>query len=216
MLTQDQIISFLSSYAYDPVMVYSFIILILTASSFGLPIPEEITLISAGVIGYFALNPDLYPPPSPDMKPLNVWTLSIVCLFAVFFSDLLIYWIGRIGGVKIQKSKRFAPLVASNLYNKAVLLTKKYGALMAGAFRFTPGLRFPGHLACGALGVSHLKFWLSDGLAALLTVPTQVLLVAYYGEEILAYFKQFKIVILIILSVGILLLFIFKKRLSLN
>jgi membrane protein DedA with SNARE-associated domain len=216
MLTQDQILSFLSSYAYEPMMVYSFIILVLTASSFGLPIPEEVTLISAGVIGYFAMNPDLYPPPSPDLKPLNVWTLSVVCLIAVFFSDLLIYWIGRIGGVKLLKSKRFAPIVSSSIYNKAVTLTKKYGALMAGVFRFTPGLRFPGHMACGVLGVSHLKFWLADGVAALLTVPTQVLLVAYYGEEILAYFKQFKIVILITLCAGLLFLYFFKKRLSLS
>ena len=85
---------------------------------------------------------------------------------------------------------------------------------MAGVFRFTPVLRFPGHMACGMLGVSHLKFWLSDGVAALLTVPTQVLLVAYYGEEILTYFKQFKIVIVAILVLAAISFFVFRKRLQ--
>ena len=214
MVTQDQIISILSSYAYEPFMVYAFIIFFLSASSFGLPLPEEVTLISAGVVGYFAMNPDLYPPPSPDLQPLNVWTLATVCLLAVFFSDLTVYWIGRLGGVKLQKSKRLSHLFSSSVYQKAVILTKKYGALMAGVFRFTPVLRFPGHMACGMLGVSHLKFWLSDGVAAMLTVPTQVLLVAYYGEEILTYFKQFKIVIVAILVLAAISFFVFRKRLQ--
>ena len=210
MFNQDQLIMLMSGYAYEPLMVYGIIILILTASSFGLPVPEEVTLISAGIIGYFALNPDLYPPESPDLQPINVWTLAVVCLLAVFLSDLLIYWIGRLGGSKIQRNKKFARFFNSLTYQKAVELTKKYGALMAGLFRFTPGLRFPGHMACGMLGVSHLKFWLADGTAALLSVPTQVLLIAYYGEEILKYFKQFKILILILLTAAVLFFFIRK------
>lgn len=211
MFNQDQLIELLSGYAYEPLLVYAFIVSILTASSFGLPVPEEVTLISAGVIGYFAMNPHLYPPASPGQQPINVWTLATVCLFAVFFSDLLIYWIGRIGGIKIQKSRRMSQFLVTPLYQKAVHLTKKHGALMAGLFRFTPGLRFPGHMACGMLGVSHLKFWISDGIAALLSVPTQVLLIAYYGEEILKYFKQFKIFIIFVLLVAII-VFFFRKR----
>lgn len=211
MFNQDQLITFLSGYAYEPFLVYSFIILILTASSFGLPMPEEVTLISAGVIGYFAMNPELYPPSSPHLEPINVWTLATVCLFAVFFSDLLIYWIGRLGGIKIKKSSRFNRFLMTPIYQKAVTLTQKHGALMAGFFRFTPGLRFPGHMACGMLGVSHLKFWLADGTAALLSVPTQVLLIAYYGEEILKYFKQFKLFIVFALLV-VIIVFFFRKR----
>ncbi len=71
---------------------------------------------------------------------------------------------------------------------------------MAGVFRFTPGLRFPGHFCCGVLGVPAWKFTAIDGTAALLTVPTQVLLVAYYGGKILESFKKFKISLVVVLG----------------
>lgn len=83
--------------------------------------------------------------------------------------------------------------------------------IMAGVFRFTPGIRFPGHMCCGFMGVPAWKFILIDGAAALLTVPTQVLLVAYYGDVILDYIKQFKIALLVVL-VAIIFLWIFKRK----
>lgn len=197
MFNQDTLVALLSGYAYEPLLVYSIIIGVLTASSFGLPIPEEVTLISAGIIGYFANNPELYPPPNESIEPLNVWVLALVCLLAVFLSDLLVYWFGRAGGKRLESWPKLQRVTQSSAYQRAVQLTFRYGALMPGLFRFTPVIRFPGHLACGILGVSHLRFWLADGTAALLSVPTQVLLVAFYGDEIIVYFKQFKLFIVI-------------------
>ena len=46
------------------------------------------------------------------------------------------------------------------------------------------------------------KFLMMDGLAAMISVPTQILLIYHYGEEILGVFKQFKIAILIIAAVA--------------
>ena len=42
------ITEFFSQYAYSPMLVYSAICLFMILSAFGLPIPEEIVLISAG------------------------------------------------------------------------------------------------------------------------------------------------------------------------
>ncbi|NJL24196.1 MAG: DedA family protein [Calothrix sp. SM1_5_4] len=210
MVTKDVLIAFFNEYAYEPVLVYTFILVMLTASSFGLPIPEEVTLLSAGTVGYFAQNPDLYPPPYEGAKPINPWILAAVCFWAVFLSDLLIYWIGRWGRSHIQKTPRFQKILEMNAFKKAEQLIQRYGPLMAGVFRFTPGLRFPGHMACGMLGLPSWKFGLIDGLAALLTVPTQVLLVVYYGDEILGWIKRFKIAFVIVLVV-ILGIYVFRS-----
>jgi membrane protein DedA with SNARE-associated domain len=78
-------------------------------------------------------------------------------------------------------------------------------------FRFTPALRFPGHFACGATGIKYSTFILVDGTAALLTVPTQVLLMAYFGEKVLSLLKDIKIVLLTI--VGVIVLVFIAKRL---
>lgn len=211
MLDQAELLNTLSQYAYEPFMVYSIVLVLLTASSFGLPVPEEVTLISCGLLAYLAKHPENFPPPYPGAEPINVFTLSAVCFFAVFLSDCLVYWIGKVGGRPLLKSKRLQKYVTSNAFQKVIVWVEKYGAIMAGVFRFTPGLRFPGHMACGMLGLKFWKFSLVDGTAALLTVPTQVLLVAFYGDVILEYFKQFKITILVLLLIG-LVLFIFRKH----
>src|SRR5690606_1727199 len=78
---------------------------------------------------------------------------------------------------------------------------QKYGGWACGIFRFTPGLRFPGHLSCGLLGIPLWKFCAIDGMAALLSVPTQVYIVATYGETILKHLKEFKLVLISILGV---------------
>jgi membrane protein DedA with SNARE-associated domain len=211
MMTKDELTEFFSQYAYEPMTVYAFVVIMLTASSFGLPLPEEVTLIAAGAVAYFANNPDLYPPPFEGATPISPWHLASVCFFAVFFSDLLIYWLGRWGRVHLQRSRRFQKIIHHRAFLKAEQLIQKHGAWMAGVFRFTPGLRFPGHLACGMMGLPQWKFGLIDGLAAFLTVPTQVLLVAHYGDEILAIVKQFKIALVILLVLGAAAFFIWKR-----
>ncbi len=46
------------------------------------------------------------PPPYPGAQPINVYTLAAVCFVAVFLSDLVVYSIGRFGGVRVKNSRR--------------------------------------------------------------------------------------------------------------
>lgn len=78
----------------------------------------------------------------------------------------------------------------------------KHRFLVPAIFRFTPGVRFPGHLSCGMMGISPWTFLAADGLAALISVPTQVYLFAHYGEVILSTIKQVKHYALIIALVA--------------
>ncbi len=199
MISQDQILELFVTYAYQPWVVYGLVIGLLTLSSLGLPLPEEVTLISAGFLGYFATHPDLYPPPAEGLTPIHPPTLAAVCFVAVFGSDFLIYSLGRFARKRVRKSQRMRQLISRSNFRKATNLTKRYGYWMAGIFRFTPVLRFPGHMACGFLGVPAWKFAAVDGTAALLTVPTQILFLSYYGNEILYYFHRFKIVLIVLL-----------------
>ncbi|MBS1197391.1 MAG: dedA protein [Proteobacteria bacterium] len=82
--------------------------------------------------------------------------------------------------------------------------TTRYGAWAAGAFRFMPGIRFPGQLACGLLHAPFRKFIAVDGAAALLSVPTQVFLVGYYGKEIIHPIKTYQPWVIAALELGVL------------
>jgi membrane protein DedA with SNARE-associated domain len=186
------LMAFFSQYAYEPMYVYGFIIAFMFASSFGLPIPEELTLISAGLVAHMASNPLEFPPPYPGAEGVNTVTLSIVCFLAVFISDFTVYLLGKYFGAKIVKSKFFQKQVAGQGYDRMNGWFQKYGGWACGIFRFTPGLRFPGHLSCGLLGIPSWKFIAIDGFAALISVPTQIYFVSTYGDVILDKIKKFK------------------------
>ncbi len=199
-----------SQYAYSPWLVYGAICLFMLLSAFGLPLPEELVLISAGFVGYMSLNPELYPPPSADAKSVNVYVLAAVSFFAVIGADFLIYYIGRWIGPPLFKRRWFTRLVSEANLEKIRGWMHKWGYWAVILFRFTPGVRFPGHLMCGAMGLSRWKFIAIDSIAAGLSVPTQVLLVSFYGEYILKYFKQFKIYVISIAITGVIIFLIYK------
>lgn len=184
--------TFFGQYAYQPGMVYSFIILFMLASSFGFPVPEELVLVSTGLIAYMATHPAKFPPPYEGAEGINVVTACIVSFLAVFCSDMLVYLIGKFFGGRIIKTKFFQKSVAGSGFDKINAFFQKYGGWAVGVFRFTPGLRFPGHLSCGLLGIPVWKFILIDTLAAGFSVPTQVYFVAKYGEVILEKLSTFK------------------------
>jgi membrane protein DedA with SNARE-associated domain len=197
----DPIFQTLATYAYQPWIIYSLLILMMYLSSFGLPLPEEVTLLSAGFIAFMGNRPDLFPPPPGAGDPVNPYTLAVIAAFAVGSSDFLIYAIGRIWGTKVLDTKFVQRFLRADSRKKIEGFTQKYGALAVGIFRFTPGLRFAGHLLCGAFQLPAWKFLAVDTFVVLLSVPTQVLLIAFYGEEILTFLKTFKIVIFSILAV---------------
>ncbi len=182
-------------YAYQPEMVYLLVIFIMLITGFGVPIPEEVIIITTSLMAYMALNPDQYPPPEPNARGINVYILMTVCFFAVFFSDLVVYTIGRRLGRSMSDKKWFQNFIQPKSFKKVKFWTQKYGSAAVGVFRFLPGLRFPGHLACGAFGIPAWKFMLIDGAVILVTIPTQVYLIAQYGEEIINFIEKFRYIL---------------------
>lgn len=199
-----------SNYAYSPWLVYSAICFFMLLSAFGMPIPEEVILVSSGFVGYMALNPQLYPPPEGATTRVNVYILAAIAFFAVMASDFLIYTLGKTFGPKLFKKKLFARLVSDKSLAKIQKWTQKYGYWAVLIFRFTPGVRFPGHLMCGAMGLSPWRFLAVDTIAAGFSVPSQVLLVSFYGDYILQYLKQFKLIVFTIIGVGLIGVLIYK------
>lgn len=209
-LANEPIFQWISQFAYQPWTVYFVIVGMMLLSAVGLPIPEEVTLISVGILAFVGKNPDAFPPPYAGAPVVNVHYASLIAFCAVVCSDTLIYGIGRVFGRKLLYHPRVHKMFPPHLMKRVEEWTHKYGMYACGLFRFTPGIRFPGHLASGMMRFPLWKFLLIDGLAALISVPTQIYLLAHYGEPILMKLRQFKIVLLgVLLLVG--LYFAFKK-----
>jgi membrane protein DedA with SNARE-associated domain len=209
---EDQIAAWFLQIAYQPYLVYALVIGLMFASSFGLPLPEEVTIIGASMTAFMATHPHKYPPPSPDAVGVNPYTLAVLCTVAVFLSDYLIYWIGSYFGDKLVRHPRWQKHFEGKSFKRVQRWIHEYGTLAPFIFRFTPGLRFPGHMMCGAIGLPRWKFVLVVGLAALITIPPQVILISIYGEVILSILDKVKIVAIVAALIGFVVFAVTKMR----
>ncbi|PIS10804.1 MAG: DedA family protein [Bdellovibrio sp. CG10_big_fil_rev_8_21_14_0_10_47_8] len=197
----EPIFQWLAQYAYEPSMVYIGVFVLMIASGFGFPLPEEVTIVSVGVLAYMGANPALFPPPTVGAPVINGYEAAILVSLAVFFSDNLVYWLGREFGRKIRKMPRFEGFFAGPINEKINRFIEKYGVYAAFVFRFTPGIRFPAHIFLGMSKFSYPAFALVDGIAVLISVPTQILLVYHFGDPILATLYKFKVYVGITLAI---------------
>lgn len=161
----------------------------------GFPLPEEVIILSAGILGHMSLHPETYPPPYEGAPSVEPYALALACLSAVIITDSIIYYLGHKFGKKLLESKWAKKHAPEHQVDRVRRWVKQYGFFAPGVFRFIPGVRFPGHLMCGALDMKYWNFVITDGIAAVISVPSQVLLVALYGEVIIDRLGQFKLIV---------------------
>ncbi len=207
---QEPIFTWLAQYAYHPEVVYMAVLGMMIASGFGLPVPEEVTIVSVGILTYMGANPQHFPPPFPGAPVVNGYEAAAITLAAVVFADILVFFLGRVFGRKLMRKDWFTRLFPANIMLRVNNFMKRFGVFAAFIFRFTPGLRFPAHIAMGVSNFPMWQFALVDGLAAAISVPTQILLIYHYGEPILVLLQKFKFVIFSLLGVLLAVLLIRK------
>lgn len=204
---------FIAQYAHSPALIYTVISVLMLLSSFGLPLPEEVSIIALGLIIHMGKFPDLYPPPpGVEHQALNMYTAMVVCMLAIIVSDFLVYYIGKRFGDSPLLHRLFRRFLGEHSLERARTMVHKHRFWVPAIFRFTPGVRFPGHLSCGMMGISATTFLLADGLAALISVPTQIYLFATYGEVILSTIKEIKHYLLIGAAIALVIYLCVKLR----
>ena len=151
------LINFFSDYGYFAVLF------VLIICGFGVPMPEDITLVSGGVISGLGYT--------------NVHIMLVVSLFGVLLGDSTMYWLGRIYGTKIL---RFRPIRRFLTLDRLRMVRSKfeqYGNRVLFVARFLPGLRAPIYMVAGITRrVSFIRFLLLDFFAAIISVPIWVYL----------------------------------------
>ncbi|QDJ13759.1 DedA family protein [Mergibacter septicus] len=163
------LIEFFSEYGYIAVF------LVLIICGFGVPIPEDITLVSGGIIaGLGYANPHM---------------MLIVSMLGVLIGDSIMYWLGRIFGVKILRFRPLRRILKPKVMKLVREKFEKYGSRVLFFARFLPGLRAPIYMVSGITRqVSYLHFLLMDFFAAIISVPIWVYL-GHYGAHNLDWIK---------------------------
>ncbi len=96
------------------------------------------------------------------------------CFFGIFVSDIALYWVGRIFGNSITKTRLFRRLVSERRLTQATMWLEKRGAMAIVISRFVSGLRLPTYLGAGFLKANFAKFTLYFFAAAAVWTPILV------------------------------------------
>lgn len=144
---------------------YAAVFVVLLACGFGVPIPEDVTLVTGGVISGLGYT--------------NVHIMVVVGMLGVLAGDGMMFAAGRIYGDRILKVRFIARIMTPKRYVQVQEKFEKYGNWVLFAARFLPGVRTAIFITAGiSRRVSYLRFLAMDGLAALISVPVWV----YLGE----------------------------------
>lgn len=145
---------------------------VLVIASLGLPIPEDIPLMAAGVL--LRTHPGI-----------ASWSGTIiVALIGIMIGDLVLYTLGRRWGPEVFKHRTVRWMVTPKRFARFSEEFHRHGAWACFVGRFFVGVRAAMCLTAGATRFPYGRFFLADFSGALLSVPFFVGL-GYFGAQIL-------------------------------
>ena len=176
------------------------VVLALIVAGLGLPVPEDIMLLAAGV-------------------PVHRGEVSFVgalaaCAVGVMIGDTTIFLIARRLGpaALVRRPLRWIVTPARRIQIEAMF--KKRGNTIVFMGRHMAGLRAPIFAMAGINGVKLRNFWLWDGLGLCVSAPVVIGIGYTLAEELpkaRAHLKSFETVVLCVLALAIVGFVVWRK-----
>lgn len=149
---------------------YVAIIGVLLLCGFGLPLPEEVPILTSAILA--------------NLGMLDPWWAVAALVVGVMGGDSIMFMLGRHWGSHVLEHPFAARLLTAERRSRIAELFAKYGAWIIFAARFMPGLRAPLFLTSGTMKVRFVVFVLMDGAAMLISVPTSFALAYYFTDKL--------------------------------
>lgn len=173
--------------------LYIVLFCILIASGFGIPIPEEVTLLAGGYLAY--------------LEFIDFWPTVYILTLGIIVADTAGYLFGRFAGDFL--SAKLSRFKYANLFlKKTRTYFDRYGEKMVLFTRPLFGVRVIVPMLAGNFKMNYFKFLIFDALGA---IPWTffVVSVSYYfglGLDFLTEVREVKHVVIVLLIIGILVL----------
>jgi membrane protein DedA with SNARE-associated domain len=149
---------------------YPAILAALLLGSLGLPIPEEVPIVAAGVLSH---------------EGLARWWLALpVCFLGVLSGDVVLYWTGRRWGERVLGWRAVAWVLTPPRAARLTAAYREHAMKTVAAARHVVGLRAAAFLTAGIARVPFWKFMLADAGAALVSVPLAFGLAYFFTHQI--------------------------------
>lgn len=150
--------------------VYLSLFLFLLAGAIGLPFPEDVVIIFAGVL--------------VQRGVVNVELTLAVCYGGILLGDLLLFFLGRTLGTKVFRSRWLSQRVSKGRLRIMRRNLDKHSLWMIFVARHLFYLRSITFIMCGALRMRFWRFFFADALAALISMPIALALGYFFAEQL--------------------------------
>jgi membrane protein DedA with SNARE-associated domain len=177
---------------HGPVLSYLAITVVLILTGSGLPIPEEVPIIWAGVMS------------APPDATLNPFVALACCLVGALLGDVIMYWIGyHFGRGVLREHRWWSRCITPQREARIEEMFCRHGLKVFFIARFLVGLRTPVYLTAGILRVSFKRFVLIDLICATAVVGTFFGLTYLFGEHIARWFKNVEVLVTIAVGIAV-------------
>ncbi|MCH8923890.1 MAG: DedA family protein [Planctomycetes bacterium] len=159
---------------------YLGIIVILVLTGCGLPLPEEVPIVAAGI--------------ASSVGKLNPWWAFFSCLLGALGGDAVLYAIGyHFGHSLITRHPRFAHLLHAEREAGIEQMIRRHEVKVFFLSRFMVGVRAPVFLAAGVLRIPFYRFLIIDAFCATTVVGLIFGLSYAYGDRLTSLIRQSEI-----------------------
>jgi membrane protein DedA with SNARE-associated domain len=145
---------------------------LLVACGLGLPLPEDVALITGGYLAGKG------PPIGVGSLPLMI----LVGLAGILIGDTIIFKAGSTYGEALLQT-RIGRHIPGEKVERIIGLFERHGPKFIMMARFLPGVRAVTYFVAGTTRVPYWKFLLYDGIAACASAPGWILLGHWAGKH---------------------------------
>lgn len=156
---------------------YLAIVVVLLLTGLGLPVPEEVPIIAAGVLSAH--------------EHLNPWWAWTACIVGALLGDTASYWVGyHFGRGLLQRHRWWPHVVTPQRELQLERMIRAHGLKIFFTARFLIGIRSAIYLTAGILRISFLRFILIDALCAGAIITVFFILSYWFGEQVGQWIRQ--------------------------
>ena len=149
---------------------YPGILAALLLGSLGVPIPEEMPIVAAGILSH---------------QGLARWWLALpVCVLGVLSGDTVLYWVGRRWGERVLGWRVVRRVLTPPRVEWLETAYREHAMKTVAMARHVTGLRAAAFLTAGIARVPFWKFILADAAAAAVSVPLAFGLAYFFTHQI--------------------------------
>jgi membrane protein DedA with SNARE-associated domain len=176
------------------------VVLALVVAGLGLPIPEDIMLLAAGVL--------------VQRGEVSYGGALAACAVGVIIGDTTIFLIARRLGPGALVRRPLKWLITPARHQRIEAMFARHGNVIVFMGRHMAGLRAPIFAMAGIHGMKLRQFWLWDGLGLCVSAPVVIgigYLLADKLDEAKAHLKHFELVVMSVLAIGAIAFIVWRK-----